>query len=385
MDERSILLAQIEALDENLNRAKKVMDAQQIDPELRKAVRNRFEWLINNKQNELMELRTSINRSMPMDSCWNDFQNKRKECGLILSECLAFIEGVLVRSARIDDGICEVADALLAKLSDDADVTWQRFTIMGKDEFFTKTTEIIRMRFPEFSIWNLPIVCHELGHFVGEEMRKSITPDIFVQILQEEGKRIEEHDIRFLHEQFADLFAVYAMGPAFACTCILLHFDPMRAYEDGEEHPADAKRVHFILKALEEMDKASMPPIYIGIIDTLRKLWQRSLTSAGKPEKLSPDIENQLNERLDKFYVRVIKKRLIGVEYKGWPLAGVLSPELLSDKDVTQVLANYKVTLLDVLNAAWLCRIRHWSEDGSRISQKSLKLCLEIVQQRRNS
>jgi hypothetical protein len=320
-----------------------------------------------------------------MDVCWDDFRRMRSDCRNLFSECLAFLEGALVRSAGLDDRICQVADALLADLSYRADIPWQRFTIMAEGEFFTNLTEIIRLRFPEFSIWNLPIIGHEFGHFVAEELRKPDTSDLFVQILQGEGMhKPEEQDVRLLHEQFADLFAAYALGLAFACTCILLHFDPGTADRDGREHPADAKRAHFILQALDKMDKTDVARPQLGIIEHLRTLWRQSLEAVGKPEPLAPEIIGQLNNRLDELYVRVVDRRLAGVRYTGWSQASLLSAELLSDKGAAQVLADFdsKITLPDVLNAAWLCRIQHWDRD-IQISEKALNLCLEIVRSKR--
>jgi hypothetical protein len=381
VDENLTLMAQIGALAENLDRAERALSAPQIDPELRKAVHNRFGWLIGDKKKELRTLRKQVEGGLSMDLCWEGFRRTRKECGDLFSECLAFLEGALVRSAGLDDGICKVADALLAYLSYHADIPWSRFTIMAEGEFFTRLTEIVRLRFPEFSVWNLPIAAHEFGHFVAEEIRKDGPSDLFMTILQGEGNlKPEERDKRFLHEQFADLFAVYALGPAFACTCILLHFDPGTADQDGREHPADAKRVHFILGALEEMDKADWKRPYAGIIKYLREMWQGSREAARKSEPLTPEIIGQLNNRLNELYVRVVDKRLAGVRYTSWSRASVLAPELLSDKEPAQLLKDFKgeITLPDLLNAAWLCRIQDW-ENSNQIGQRALGLCLASV------
>lgn len=390
MDSRSVLLAQIEALGENLTRMTKALDQQdieQIAPSLRRAVRNRFEWLMKAREKELDMLRKQVDGNLALDICWENFRTTRKDCRMLFRECLAFLEGALIRGVGLDDGICQVADAILADLSYKADIPWQRFTIMAEGEFFTNLTEVIRLRFPEFSIWNLPIAAHEFGHYVAEQLRKGEPSDPFVTILHGEGRfEPDERDIRFLHEQFADLFATYTLGPAYACTSILLSFDPRTADRDGDEHPAAAKRVHFILKALEEMDRDSVAQPQLGIINTLRSLWQGSLEAVGKPEPLSPDVIGQLNSRLNQLYVQVAEKsqRLAGARYNSWSRAALLSAKLLSDKEATQLLEEHQreITLPDVLNAAWLCRIKHWDTHRHLVSGKALALCLEIVRSR---
>lgn len=388
MDERCVILAQIEALAENLGIAERALDAHPIDPDLREAVRIRFSTLINKQQKDMGKLREEVEGGLPLDACWCTFRDIRRECMPIFRECLAFLEGALVRSAGLDDGICHVADALLDDLSHRTDIHWARLTILAEGEFFDQMAEIIRLRFPEFSIWNLPIAGHEFGHLVGQELRE-LKPDgyryPFEEILQREGQT-NRQNVHFLREHFADLLAIYAMGPAFACTCILLRFDPGEAYKDGREHPSYAKRVYFILKALERMDEAEgMWQSYRGIIEYLRGLWQESLVAVRQPESLDQDTIVQLNDWLEELYDVLLDTYLSPhVRYSGWHRAQRLSIELMSDRGAARMLEGDD-TLPDVLNAAWLCRIQHWDEDGyivRRIGDKAVDLCREIIRRR---
>lgn len=389
MDKYSILAAQIEALAENLRGVKRALGAHQIDPGLREAVRSRFEKLINKQQMELDRLRGEVENELMLESCWSAFRDNRQECVPIFRESLAFLEGALIRSAGMDNGICQMADFLLDDLSHRTGISWERFTILAEEEFFAQMAEIIRLRFPEFSIWNLPVAGHEFGHLVGQELREQKRDGTyrypFQEILQREGQ-IEPRNVPFLHEHFADAFATYALGPAFACVCILLRFDPGVAYRDGEEHPGYAKRAYFILKGLEKMDEAEggvMRP-YGGIIELLWDLWQQNLAAAGQPENLDQGIVPQLNEWLEELYLLLDRELPPRARYQGWLRAQRLLPELLSSKEAGRILKDDD-TLADVINAAWMCRIQHWDEGSylvRKIGKEAGELCREITRLR---
>lgn len=389
MNEYSILMAQIEALAENLRGVKRALDANQIDPGLREAVRNRFERLINKQQMDVDRLRGEVENELMLEGCWSAFRDIRQDCVSIFRESLAFLEGALIRSAGMDNGICQVADFLLDDLSHRTDIPWARFTILAEEEFFARMAEIIRLRFPEFSIWNLPVTGHEFGHLVGQELRVH-KPDgtyryPFQEILQREGQ-IEPRNEAFLHEHFADAFATYTLGPAFACVCILLRFDPGVAYRDGREHPGSAKRAYFILRGLGKMDEAEGGVVrpYGGIIEHLWDLWRQNLAAAGQPENLDQGIVPQLNEWLEELYLLLDTELPPRARYQGWLRAQRLSPELLSNKEAGRILKD-EDTLADVINAAWMCRIQHWDEGSylvRKIGEKADELCHEIIRLR---
>lgn len=385
MNERSILIAQIQTLAQELGRAESALDAQEIDSDLRERVRIRFDKLIKKQQQALTNVRREVEGGQPPEACWDSFRSIRKECGPLFHECLAFMQGALVRSAGLDDGLCRIADVLLDGLSHQADIPWERFTILAEGEFFADMAEIIRLRFPELSIWNLPVTGHEFGHFVGPKLEvhgldgKSRHP--FQDLLERERRQGQQY-WSFLHEHFADLFAVYALGPAFACTCILLRFDPGMAYLDGQVHPGYAKRVHFILKALEKMDEAETGVVryYRDIIKMLGKLWRQGLAATGQPESLDQSVTIPLDGLLDELYV-LVDTELPRVRYRGWLGAQMLADKMQPDKDTAPTLRDQD-TLPDVLNAAWLCRIQHWDGDSHmvrRIGERAVELCRQIM------
>ena len=382
LDERSILVAQIEGLEENLKKTILLLGSQQIPSELRNTAGSCFSKMIRNRQRELEKLRENVNRDLSMEGCWHMFKNINLDCAPLFSECLAFLEGALLRSARLDDGICQIADALLDEMSRKTGIYWNRITFLAEKDFFAQITDIIRLRFPEFSIWNLPVSGHEFGHFVAQELREKTLNGLYRYPIQEILQR-EQGTMPFLVEYFADLFAVYALGPAFAYTFIVLNVDHRQICRDKPEHPSDAKRIHFILQALEKIDETH----YVGEIEILRKLWQKSLASAKWPEEFSQAIQ-QLNIQLNEFLIQLNKHLPNEVCFSSWNQASLLSWELPSDKEAIAILEDFdhEVSLSDVLNAAWICRRKHWDENScedsrlvNKISKKAIEMCYEII------
>ena len=388
MDERLILMTRIQALIQELGRAEKAVE--QIDPDLGKLVRGVFFDLFEEQRDALKRLQQDVN-DLPLKECWLNFRNIRRKCDPLFRECLALMQGSLVRRSGLDDGMCKIADALLYELSSwTKNISWGRFTILAGEEFTTDMADIIRVRFPDVSIWNLPVTAHEFGHFVGPKIEKGMRGRHY-HPFQDFLKKMCEQDKRcssFLHEHFADLFATYALGPCYACTCILLRFDPYTAYVDKNSHPSDSKRVYWILKVLNQMDEADggKQRSYRGIIDYLEECWQKSLEVVGKPERfeecLGKDTTRQLDKWMDGLYLLVDDKLsgVSGVRYSAddWVRAKMLSKQLLKD---TPIEAVGEYTLIDVLNAAWCSRIQPGCGDSARvqrIGERAVKFCYKI-------
>ena len=386
MDGRSILIAQSTALVESLESAKATINHEKINSELRQKVYGRFSGQIDRQLQKLRQEVELVDNGQSLALAWNVFRQNRKDCNELLNECFGFLEGALLRSSGLDLGICKIADAIVDRLSDYT-YPWNRFVIVAEESFFADMTEIIRLQFPEFTIWNLPIIGHEFGHFVGRQLRNSIKPDLFKMIVNAEGKRdLNSQDETFLYEQFADLFATYALGPAFACTSLFLAFKPAKD-TDGREHPSDAKRAYFILQTLERMNgKEDLSP-YRNIIERLSESWQKNQEAAGVITPLLPETISMLQGRLNHLY-HALDENLLGVKYSadGWHQICVLADGFLEKSvgELVEELVTHENALPDILNIAWVCRILNWRKPylTEQINQKALKLSQEIIQRK---
>lgn len=382
MEEQSILLAKVDALLEQLNWAESSLKNPKVEPRISDAASVGFAVLLDQRRRELTQLRKSIPKTSPYDGFWQTLRISSDSCRQLFQECLGFLGGAMLRDLHQQDDICAIADSLLEKLSKKAGVEWNGVTLLAEAHFFTESTGLIRLPFPDYGIWNLPIAAHELGHFIGPRIPDRVADFPFqarlnaIEKKHEDGDISEEekdHELSHLRELFSDLFAVYALGPAYACSCIVLSFDPQddTACEDGDTHPSHAKRVHFILKALARMSETTDGDPYHNIANNLEKLWQRNLKSAGRATCLDSKSIPPLDLLWLELYL-IVDRFIPTVKYSGWSRAVKLSHEFPLNGRVTEALAEgYEIA--DVLNAVWLWRLRQDVENRNVVRQVNLE------------
>jgi len=343
---------------------------------------------IEGSRKKLDKLLEELNKgNASLGECWKEFNRiKGDKVKPIFRECLALLQGSLVRKYGLDDGICRIADALVYDIEYRLSLSWGRFTILAEEEFINEMAMIIRIYFPDVSIWNLPVVAHEFGHFVGPELKVKTGYGYAhhhpIGELLDEGK-VGEMSSLFLHEHFADHFATYVLGPCYAFSCVLLRFNPLNASMNHTYHPSDNKRVYWILELLKKMDEAegSKEGYYSKIIERLKNSWEESLAAVGLPRRLLDDktMEQLLIAMQD--FEGAVGDKLSGVRYKGtdWLNAVRLSALLLQGipRD-----PEFPCSLADVLNAAWLSRVHDdVYKDSARvqlIGQRAKDLCYKI-------
>lgn len=400
MNAGSYLLSQIEALSEELDIARNSMELLE-NKKLLHAMRARFLILFNTRQAELDGLRNKLKNKISLDGElsdeWKGLEECSNNCSDLFREYLAYFEGAMLRSSPLDSNeICQVADALLYHLSYWSDVKWDRFTIMAAEgESFAEMTEIIRVRFPEFNIWRLPLVAHEFGHYamsrISYDKQYPFRDIARGAIVREEEdfdpeKQAERKKKSHLQEIFSDVFATYVIGPAYASTMILLSLNPRDnlACVDGITHPSHNKRVYCILKMLEEMSRQHKE--YSGIIGYLKEIWQMNLESVGY-SALSNELEKDCGKAVDRCN-EVLTKTLSEVKYNGWMRTEDLMEELNPKRESSPEL-NRECTLPDVMNAAWRCRIKYANQNGKgensimvkKINNLALDLCRKVIEE----
>jgi len=380
MDERSLLLSKVDALLEQLDWAQSSLSRARLEPQISDAASTGFKRLFHKRREELTQLRRSLENAEPHGSVWNELNRYSTSCRELFQECLGFLGGAMLRDINKEDDICEVADALLKELSIKAAVQWGGVSVLAESHFYTETTGLVRLRFPDYGIWTLPIAVHELGHFVGPRISDGAGFP-FRARLDSMKNYGQDQEISHTEELFSDLFAVYALGPAYACACIVLSFDPEDDLicEDGLTHPSHAKRVCFILEALEQMSKTE-DNIYQGVIQVLRGLWERILKTAEHDNCLDRTSIPALKYQLQELYPIVSPFKLT-LRYNGWKRAADLSEELPLEGDAAGVLKKNN-SLADVLNAVWIWRLQQTADNSNsvhRVNKDAISLCREIM------
>jgi hypothetical protein len=386
--DQTLLLAKTSATLREIERLEQVLEDSHIHEDLRQRVANRFAVKIKNSRRAVQAIIATLERGATDSSSWTELREARRQIVPLYREFAAFVQGALVRSAGLDEGLCEIGDAMAAELSRRTGPTWDGLTILGPDsESYVDLAGLIRLPFPQTGVWDLPIVGHEFGHFVAPLLYESTFEGARAYRLKDYLAERASHDprgARHLGEQFADLFAAYALGPAYACTCVVLRFDVLSAFDDGPFHPSPAKRVYWILKLLEKLDtRAGLLRPYAPIIDRLRSLWSAGLAAAAPSGGLSDKDVSVLDQELAQMFELFDQLVPDQARYDSWSRAQGLATGLDPDRDSLPRLQNGE-TIVDIVNAGWLARLYLNSENAlavRTITERVAKLCSQKLSQ----
>jgi hypothetical protein len=206
-----------------------------------------------------------------IESAWVAYTTQvQAESDDVFHEYLDFLGGLALRETGFDRGICQIADELIRSSARFPDVTWGSLTIPAREEALTMTmARIIRLGFPEWTIWALPLTAHEFGHVVVSRP----TMNDYV-----ENQASDELSRRIVGICLADAFATYVMGPAYPCAAILIRLDPLTAYSPDDDR-LTAKRAESMLRMLAAMDDRA-GGAYTGVLERLTEEWREALRQA---------------------------------------------------------------------------------------------------------
>lgn len=363
MNERIILLSRIDACTASLSQASEQLALRAINTALLPQIKARFEVDLGKFLKQFQSLRDkteTVAEGGNLELLWARYETLRSDTEPLLKEFLAFLEGSLVRAASIDQGLCDIADHMLADLSQRADIGWNRFTLVADAEFFSGLSGIIRLRFSDLTPWHLPIAAHEFGHYVAQTMKDSTLAS-----MKEREQRNDQRYPAWLDEHFADLFAIYTLGPAFALSCAILRFAYAAAFGSGKNHPSNVQRFWWILESLRMMDKTQNSKIssFASFAADLETTWSNTLSAAGQAGEIEDSDRTRLRQWLIELF-GALDLNYSSIRYKGWLRAQSLAEEFNESFSRNRVpgplLPSDRIP--DVLNGAWLAR---WSAPKS--------------------
>jgi hypothetical protein len=284
---------------------------------------------------------------------------------------LALLQGGPLRDGEEQGGVYALADALVKEVAADLGKPWGGITLPGEREQLATGLSIIHLTFPQVSVWDLPIVLHEYGHEVAPEIRNELGQSPFVLMCRAAGSAVEK---AHLTELFADAFASYTCGPAFACTLVVLRFDPTaeEALRDLPTHPSHDRRVEAALRVLARQARDVDDAAWTGLVEDLAASWRSSLKSS----RSGSDVDDEPAAASASDPPRDPVSRLLDIlalvpsaSYRSWERTKRLVP-LLAGR--AQSRFEEDVTIRDALNAAWLARLRSpndWSAIGDRAAR----------------
>jgi hypothetical protein len=307
---------------------------------------------------------------------WNRLASSESSYATLFREVLAYLQAEN-RPAFPASGAAPLARGLIAEVCQQLHIGPPPVLAPDVEDSFSDRVQIIRLRFPPAGIWDVPVVAHELGHFMAYRLtgfqdgvqRRQLLRELISEYLAAKNISLEDRcGTRWrytLNELFADAFATYCVGPAYAMSAVLLRFDVARARNDSDpKHPSYAARAAAILHILGEMNRQTKSP-YTRVIEILESRWSKLLTFAeGRCQaEWVPEIAYKLYSLLN--------SAARDARYDAWDFA---------DNDLQFVLTTpgarpeRRASARDILNAAWIARA---SVDDATAGPSALKARLQ--------
>jgi hypothetical protein len=354
---------------------------------------------------------------------WQDYGEARSHLlPALANDLLAAIGGFYLRDHRLDDAGIDVGrtDTLsFAKLAES----------LVKDDLMGRTGEqaypvlivgeerpdvsgaVIRLRFPAWDIWNLPLTAHEYGYILSRKrgverlgvfysfckrIREEVNPSThelsfdpdtaqcllpevhqfwnaynaqpaeqdrktFIERNQHKLAFLQGQQERFICRLFADAFATLFCGPAYLYALLHLRFWPDAAVPP--DMPPFTDRFVFaleILRRMHETPKAEHPARFRArfgeVIRNLVDLWGVARKGAAV-EGSDDDLAQRYKKWVDEIYACFDNYKVsIEKTYEFWNLSQNLEKVLRKPQENRELWPKAPPNVWVVLNAAWRAR-----------------------------
>lgn len=328
------------------------------------------------------------NADIVMRTAWSEYTDQLyNNSERLFEEYVDLVSGVAIRDVGLDRGISRLAEGLLEPGGKIGTFIWNTLTIPAREEALAVTAaRIVRLGFPEWTIWTLPLAAYELGTNYADsdkQVAEMIGAHIAGHALPPEGEAEEGTDDRpgpkaedmpedksQLYVLVADAFATCFLGPAYACSAILMRLNPAQAFSSDR---LIAKRAATVFTVLTRMSESAggVEDHYGEITRRLAVEWSDALRQTGwagpTPEEAegpSPALREltgvtvreqiAIEHLVDAFEPLVFGWIL--ADSKVWPEVEECAAKLRQGRAVVADLGKLN-EMRYVLNAAWRARI----------------------------
>jgi hypothetical protein len=310
---------------------------------------------------------------------WDGLASLERLAQRLAGETLAAVGGVIIRAAELDGDTCNIADALITSISTRMTLGYELVTVPSGSEFIDLMSDVIRVRYPGTGVWDLPLSLHEFGHFLVTHLPRSSEPSVATIVEQERAER--PYRGFFAEELWADTFATYVGGPAYALSA-LERFDVVRPDDDEKpSHPSPMKRaaairltLHGSQAAWERKDLAAGS--LVESIASSEQLWRDRLTASGWEEQpASEDVQSA--ERLAETFISILDRDWTVIRYDNASRAAAVRRGF----EAAQPELPPGAGLIDVLNGGWWARriAQTNLQNIQPISEGVLSMCKRIM------
>ena len=214
-----------------------------------------------------LELADELARSLSEESLVLD----TRRCDELFAEYVDLLRGIALRDSGVRvhgrdlTDVFRIADALPSLWGRAEGWGWRSVTMPSSEERAAAgASNALRMGFPEWTVWALPLVQTELGaSFLTRA--KVVSP----------GDPPEQVAVA------VDIAATLVTGPAYALPALMLRLRPEEAVDPGA--PASL-RAAAILAALRRAGSADLSFGVAGVVDAVASAWTTAVVRAGAAE-----------------------------------------------------------------------------------------------------
>jgi hypothetical protein len=371
-DELNAAQATLAQLSANLEKCEENLEAllgSRVELSSREVLQERLTEQADEGIGDLDNLLATIDDGrVPTSTAWAEEERLATSSEPLFAEYVDLLRGLALRESGIESPIWQLADRLLDGCDRVASARWRSLAVPAfRGSSGLTPGNVIRLGFPEWSIWALPLAAYELGRIVvGQDRRLRAKVD--EEVTRQPGQR------QVIEDCLADAFATYTVGPAYACAAILMRLNP-RPKAAGE--PAvDAARVEALFDFLDKADEEAGAGVsFADIRARLETAWQEAATEAGAAAASRAGSQSSTPADLSQFFWRWAEQNSVTAKYtpKSWTRAMLWEENLLAllkDEDAIDPAGS---DVRDVLNAAWLCRLNH-PDQTVRIAKAAQRL-----------
>ena len=304
-------------------------------------------------------------------TAWQKLAKATETSDGVFREYVEFLSGIALRETGFDRGLCRIADEFVRELENKRDWPWTSWTIPAQREVREVTmARIIRLGFPEWSVWAIPLAAHEFAHLALDSPR-------FAELVA--------RDIPNVRVLLADIFAATVAGPAYACALFTIRLQPPSgrtrpAAASGRVSPQlDMARAHVTLRAIASLDDPEAGLVPTEFVRTrLAQYWSSALAWIQPDPSLSEGELQQLDDLVD------ATRRKIGSDSAfpmgQWSAIEGWADQLIDERgaDIRPV-RDFTDEVRIVVNALWLARLRADQDDLGSLAEAGRDLAERII------
>lgn len=317
---------------------------------------------------ELLNIQAIENGQNNVAGGWQTLQEKITATEPIFTDYMELLGAAALRDTGFDEKISHFADEILRSTGG------KLLALPVRREALLRTfKQIIRVTFPDWTVWALPSAALEFWNVVGRQRVEPTLDANLANLPPAEKALLQEEHRRCL----GDAYATYIMGPSYAYYAVGL----LLALDSEQEQC----RVRAILQMLECMEEGPLSTRYVNVRRQLLTAWNGARVQLGQaPLELNIDDPREAaNTDPAGAGVRLLIRRFWNtLEFETSAKFGVAiwnesQPwvELLLQDKVDQINVPNGVELRHLLNAAWLARV-----DPERNPRNDLNAAVKTLQ-----